>query len=58
MFDLWIWKRRIKEELRGIKYLIGDKGMTTLKTARLAYEISRVVYNPFYLIEIACKIIL
>ena len=50
----WKAKRRLRNEMRGIKYLMNGKTtQRVIKVSKILYETSRVFYNPFYLLEIA-----
>jgi hypothetical protein len=52
-------RRRLRQEIKGLKYVIGARrSMKIIKFSFVAYQVSRVLYNPFYLIEIAKKEIL
>lgn len=51
--NLWKIKRRLEQEMRGIKYLMsGNTGRTAIRVTNIIYEATRVAYNPLYLIEI------
>lgn len=46
-------KRRLKEEWKGIKYIFSsEEGQQILRTSYIIYETSRVIYNPFRLLDI------
>ena len=50
----WKAKRRLRNEMRGIKYLMsGKSSQQMIRLTSVIYETSRVFYNPFYLLEIA-----
>ena len=51
-------KRRLKQEIKGIKYLMsGKKTLKVIKTTYILYQVSKVCYNPFYLICIGTNLI-
>jgi len=51
-------KRRLKQEIKGIKYLMSGRKTKKIITATyVAYQITKIVYNPFYLICIANNVI-
>lgn len=51
-------KRRLKQEIKGIKYLMSGKKTKKIITATyIAYQVSKIVYNPFYLICIATNVL-
>lgn len=50
----WKAKRRLRNEMRGIKYVMsGKSSQQMIRLTSVIYETSRVFYNPFYLLEIA-----
>ena len=50
----WKAKRRLRNEMRGIKYVMsGKSSQKMIRLTSVIYETSRVFYNPFYLLEIA-----
>ena len=52
-------KRRLKQEFRGIKYLMsGEKTQKALKSASVVYEVVKVMYNPFYFLDLSRRLIL
>ena len=54
----WL-RRRLRSEIAGLKYVIGnDKSKKIIKLSYVAYQVSRVCYNPFYLLEISRGFIL
>ena len=54
----WL-KRRIRSEIAGLKYVIGNKkSKKIIKLTYVVYQVSRVCYNPFYLIQISKGLIL
>ena len=49
----WRAKRRLRQEVKGLKLLIRTRtGRKVIKISLLTYDISRLIYNPFYLIDI------
>ena len=49
----WL-RRRLRSEIAGLKYVIGnDKSKKIIKLSYVAYQVSRVFYNPWYMFEIA-----
>ena len=54
---LYSWRRRLRDELRGARYLIGDNGVEAIRLASIAADLIKVVYNPFYLIDVARRLI-
>jgi len=54
LMNLYWLKRRLRSEVAGLKYVIGNKkSKKIIKLAYVAYEIGRVCYNPFYLLELS-----
>ena len=52
-------KRRLKQEFRGLKYLMsGEKTQTALKSASVVYEAIKIIYNPFYILDLSRRLIL
>ena len=52
--SLYWLKRRLRSEVKGLKYVIGNKkSKKIIKLAYVAYEVARVCYNPFYLLELS-----
>ena len=52
-------KRRLKQEFKGIKYLAsGDRTQSVLKSASVIYEVVKVIYNPFYFLDLSRRAIL
>ena len=52
-------KRRLKQEFKGIKYLAsGDRTQKVLKSASVVYEAVKIIYNPFYIIDLSRRLIL
>ena len=52
-------KRRLKQEVRGIKYIMsGDRTQKALKSASVVYEAVKIIYNPFYIIDLSRRLIL
>ena len=50
----WRAKRRIRQEVKGLKYVIGQaQSQRIIKLSYVTYEVSKIVYNPWYLLEIA-----
>ena len=51
-------KRRLKQEIKGVRYLLSGRKTKKIITATyVAYQISKVCYNPFYLICLATNVI-
>ena len=52
--NLYWWKRRIRQEVAGLKYVIGnEKSKKIIKLSFVAYQVSRVIYNPYYLLDLS-----
>ena len=52
--NLYWLKRRLRSEVKGLKYIVGNKkSKKIIKLAYVAYEVGRVCYNPFYLLELS-----
>ena len=52
-------KRRLKQEFKGIKYLAsGDRTQKALKSVSVVYEAVKIIYNPFYIIDLSRRLIL
>lgn len=50
----WRAKRRLRQEVKGLKYVIGQaQSKRIIKLSYVTYEVSKIVYNPWYLLEIA-----
>ena len=46
-------KRRLKQEWRGLKYMFrSDEGKKIIKTTYIMVECVKVLYNPFYILDI------
>jgi len=46
-------KRRLKQEWRGLKYIFSsEEGKQVIKVSYVVYETTRVIYNPWRLIDI------
>jgi len=51
-------KRRLKQEIKGIRYLMSGRKTKKIITATyIAYQVSKIVYNPFYIICLATNVI-
>lgn len=51
--NLWKIKRRLEQEMRGVRVILGQRQtQKILRLTNIAYEVTRIAYNPFYLIEI------
>ena len=49
----WI-RRRLRSEIAGLKYVLGnEKSKKIIKLSYVAYQVSRVCYNPWYLASLA-----
>lgn len=49
----WRAKRRLRQEIKGLKYIIGrPSSKKIIKLSYVSYEVSRIIYNPWYLLEI------
>jgi hypothetical protein len=52
MTNYYRLKRRLKSEWSGFKCLMGKKTTKiAIKTLYIAYEITRICYNPWYMLE-------
>ena len=52
--NLYWLKRRLRSEVAGLKYVIGNKkSKKIIRLTYIAYETARVIYNPFYLLELS-----
>ena len=52
-------RRRLRNEIKGLKYIIGcQRSRKIIKLSFVAYHVSKICYNPWYLLEIAKKEIL
>ena len=46
-------KRRLKQEWKGLKYIFSsEEGKQVIKVSYVVYETTRVLYNPWRLIDI------
>ena len=55
----WKAKRRLRNEFKGLKYLMsGEKTQTALKSASVVYEAVKIMYNPFYVLDLSRRLIL
>ena len=55
----WKAKRRLRNEFKGLKYLMsGEKTQTALKSASVVYEAIKIMYNPFYVLDLSRRLIL
>ena len=55
----WRTKRRLRQEVKGLKYVIGTRrSIKIIKLSFVAYQAARICYNPWYLIDLAKKQIL
>ena len=49
----WL-RRRIRQEVVGLKCVIGnEKSKKIIKLSYVAYQVSRVIYNPYYLLDLS-----
>ena len=49
----WL-RRRLRQEVKGLKYVLGnEKSKEIIKLSYVAYQVSRVIYNPYYLATLA-----
>jgi len=54
----WRAKRRLRQEWKGVKYLINKpNNKAVIEISTVAYHIIKIIYNPFYLIDVASNII-
>ena len=54
----WL-RRRLRQEVKGLKYVLGnEKSKEIIKLSYVAYQVSRVIYNPYYLATLAHRHIL
>ena len=52
--NLFWLRRRIRQEVVGLKCVIGnEKSKKIIKLSYVAYQVSRVCYNPWYLASLA-----
>lgn len=55
----WRGKRRLRQEVKGLKYVIGARrSMKIIKFSFVAYQVTKICYNPWYLLDLAKKQIL
>jgi hypothetical protein len=55
----WKAKRRLRNEIAGLKYVIGKpRSKRIITLSYVTYEISKTIYNPWYLLEIARRSIM
>ena len=46
-------KRRLKQEWKGLKYIFSsEEGKQVIRVSYILYETSRVIYNPWRLLDI------
>ncbi len=46
-------KRRLKQEWKGLKYIFrSEEGKKIIRASYLVYQASRVIYNPWHLLDI------
>ena len=49
----WL-RRRLRQEVKGLKYVLGnEKSKEIIKLSYVAYQVSRVIYNPYYLLDLS-----
>ena len=49
----WL-RRRLRQEIQGLKYVIGnEKSKEIIKLSYVVYETVRIIYNPWYMLNIA-----
>ena len=59
MSIFWKAKRRLRNEFKGLKYLMsGKKTQQAIKSASVVYEVVKVMYNPFYFLDLSRRLIL
>jgi len=52
--DMYWLRRRLRSEIQGLKCVIGNKkSKKIIKLSYVAYQVSRVIYNPYYLATLA-----
>ena len=52
-------KRRLRNEFKGLRYLMsGEKTQKAIKSASVVYEVVKVIYNPFYFLDLSRRLIL
>tara|TARA_R110000787_G_scaffold219055_1_gene327787 strand:- start:1367 stop:1555 length:189 start_codon:yes stop_codon:yes gene_type:complete len=52
--NLFWLRRRLRSEIQGLKYVLGnEKSKEIIKLSYVAYQVSRVIYNPYYLLDLS-----
>tara|TARA_R110000737_G_scaffold333351_2_gene350965 strand:+ start:462 stop:647 length:186 start_codon:yes stop_codon:yes gene_type:complete len=52
--NLFWLRRRLRSEIQGLKYVLGnEKSKEIIKLSYVVYETVRIIYNPWYMLNIA-----